>query len=485
METQKKFSKSVGAGIQSLFGSPGRTYCVIEHKTASDGHMAGDRQEIIVDMITLGRDKSCQVSFGNSFPTISRQHASIIRQGNSWLIKHLGKNPTLVNGRPVAKEWYLQNGDEIQLSYEGPKLGFLIPSNPSVKSINLSHRLSLFRQQALRPYKQALTTIALILVFALVASGYFIYKGQKEIGILTENAKKFSGNVDSLQRRLQESDAARQRLESQMEELGNITRNMPTGQVSGNAVPTTMNMDALFPGVYFLYVDNVVVEYNGRTETLSDYKWSGTGFLLTDGRFVTARHVVEPWFFEVGQDQTALALNVIASGGGKVTAHFIAFSPDGTQLQMTSENFACDRNSDEINTETDENGGTVMYRVAPFSAEDWAFARSNRNGIITPVFDISNILRQQQKLHILGYPLGLGATSPTNISPIYGNCIVSSANLQNGYILVTDRNFEQGNSGGPVFVYNESEQKYYAIGIVSAGAGQSTGMIVPISVIQQ
>jgi hypothetical protein len=34
-------------------------------------------------------------------------------------------NQTLVNGRPVLREWPLNNGDEIQLSADGPRLRFI------------------------------------------------------------------------------------------------------------------------------------------------------------------------------------------------------------------------------------------------------------------------------------------------------------------------------------------------------------------------
>ena len=35
-------------------------------------------------------------------------------------------NPTLINGRPIKKSWYLSSGDVIQLSFEGPKIEFIV-----------------------------------------------------------------------------------------------------------------------------------------------------------------------------------------------------------------------------------------------------------------------------------------------------------------------------------------------------------------------
>ncbi|MCX6276553.1 MAG: FHA domain-containing protein [Bacteroidetes bacterium] len=495
-ETEHKennqFSKSIGAGVKSIFGGGGRTYFILEHKVTSDRYRAGQIQEIIIDYIELGRDPKCQVQFGDMFPTVSRRHAAIAREGNNWVLKQLSaSNPTLINGRPIKNQWFLQNGDEIQLSMEGPKIGFLVPANPGVKSIGLSRRLSLFRQQALKPYKKAIMALSAVFLLGMLIAGYFLYQGQTQIKDLVaknkelfETAKNFKGDVDSLQRQVKKSDDARRRLESQMAQLAKSASSGPAGGTTGNSVPSSMNMNSLFPDVYFMFVDKLVAEYNGKKKEI-DYKWSGTGFLLNDGRFITARHVVEPWFFINSEDETGLLLNSVASNGGSVTAFITAYSPNGSTISFTTSNFKCNRFADEIKTETDEDGSPVLFRVAHLSADDWAFTNAGKQGGISAYSDISAILKQQQKLHILGYPLGLGASSPTNISPIYGSCIVSSTQLQNGYILVTDRNFEHGNSGGPVFVFNEAEAKYYAIGIVSAGAGENTGMIVPLSAIQQ
>jgi S1-C subfamily serine protease len=242
-------------------------------------------------------------------------------------------------------------------------------------------------------------------------------------------------------------------------------------------------MNSLFPSVYFMYVDKLIAEYDGVKKEI-DYKWSGTGFLLNDGRFITARHVVEPWFFIKADDETGVLLNSVASNGGSVTAYITAYSPDGSTISFTSSSFKCNRSSDEIKSETADDGSPVMFRVANKNADDWAYTNSGKQGVIFALTDITSNLQQQQRLHILGYPLGLGANSPSNISPIYGSCVVSSTQLQEGYILVTDRSFEHGNSGGPVFIYNEAEAKYYAIGIVSAAAGDNTGAIVPLSSIK-
>jgi len=498
-ETVKKSSKlsqSVGAGMKSLFGAGGRTYYILEHKVSSERYHAGEHQEIIVDYIELGRDPRCQVRFGEEFKTVSRRHAAITREGNNWVLKHLSKtNPTLINGRPVAKQFFLQNGDEIQLSMEGPKLGFLIPAQNSVNSIGLTRRLSLFRQQALRPYKQAITAISMIFLLAIGVGGFFLWQQNKVIeeqkkliNELLSNIRRFEGDTDSLRRVISESQATQNILKNQIAQLQETVRNgvgvntSGTG-TGGNQVPATVELDPLFPSVYFIKADKIVVSYQGRTEESTDYSWSGTGFLLDNKKFITARHVIEPWFFFTEDDQTGMLLNMIANNGGTVVAYFTAYSPDGSILSFKSTDFNLDRSGDQYYTANDNNGNEVLLKIAPdLDDRDWASYITNKTGIIKADAQLSNNLNQQDKLHILGYPLGFGASNPNDISPIYGSCIVSSDGLRNGLIYVTDRNFEHGNSGGPVFILKDGQ--YFAIGIVSAGAGGSTGFIVPISAVR-
>jgi hypothetical protein len=174
-------AKSVGSGIRSLAGGGGRTFFILRHITPSQKYRANQDQEIIVDYIELGRDPKCQIQYDDAQKTVSRRHAAISREGNTWMLKNLSENsPTLINGRPVTKQWFLQNGDEIQLSLEGPRLGFVLPSNNVVSSIPLSRRFSLFREQALRPYKQALMALAAVLLLVTAGSAYWLWDLNKK-----------------------------------------------------------------------------------------------------------------------------------------------------------------------------------------------------------------------------------------------------------------------------------------------------------------
>ena len=101
---------SVMAGVGALVNGDGRRYYILEHKDASKYHKAGESQKIIIDQIELGRDSSCQVRYDDSFPTVSRRHAAIVKDGEGWKLVQLSQtNTTFLNGQPVATEWYLQN----------------------------------------------------------------------------------------------------------------------------------------------------------------------------------------------------------------------------------------------------------------------------------------------------------------------------------------------------------------------------------------
>jgi FOG: FHA domain len=163
----------------ALMGASGRTYFILEHKTSSKYHQAGESQKIIVDQVELGRDASCQVRFDESFETVSRKHAAIVRDGENWKLIHLShSNPTLVNGHPINGSYYLQTGDEIQLSVGGPRLGFIVPQGRQAltSSIGLTERMSLFRKQALRPYKNALTIMGIVFVLAVARLAAWNYQ---------------------------------------------------------------------------------------------------------------------------------------------------------------------------------------------------------------------------------------------------------------------------------------------------------------------
>ena len=214
METNYKrtVAGSVGAGMGAIFNASGRKYYILEHKTESLYHHAGESQKIIVDQVELGRDSSCQVRFDESFETVSRRHAAIVKEGEGWKIIALSQtNPTFVNGQPIQGEYVLNSGDEIRLSSKGPLMGFIVPQGKQslVSSIGLTERMSLFRKQALRPYKTAIWIITIILILAvagLVTWNILMSKSYDE------QLKDKQAQIETVQSQIEESDVLIDRL---------------------------------------------------------------------------------------------------------------------------------------------------------------------------------------------------------------------------------------------------------------------------------
>lgn len=489
---KRSFAGSVGAGLGSVFNAGGKSYYILEHKVSSKYHKAGEAQEIIVDQIEIGRDSKCQVQFDDNFHTVSRRHAAIVRDGENWKLVQLSQtNKTFLNGRPVANEWYLQNGDEIQLSVNGPKLGFIIPSGNKAKtgSIALSRRLSLFRQQALKPYKTAMAIMATMLVLLLGAGitwGVLDHKRDLERAELTDQQiKAAKQKLEEANRLLEEQ---RQMIEKSQKDYKNLQKELKDLKTSKNSeisnIVSSSNTSnkaiaSCEPSVYFIVMKRIEIIYQGEKKVIENVG-SGTGFLLNDGRFITARHVVEPWMFpESANDEVNLLCNVIAHNGGSVVCYLEAYSPIGKRFSFKSTDARVNRSKDESST---LDGMTI--KLAPLGSSDYAYFNTNEKSGLPYDNALSKKLPMQAKLTILGYPLGLGVNSATDIRPIYSEAVVAQDGLQaNGNILTTATTFEHGNSGGPVFA-TTTDGELIVIGIVSAGAGRSTGFVVPISAVK-
>ncbi|MDD3877269.1 MAG: FHA domain-containing protein [Bacteroidales bacterium] len=484
-QQKNQFSKSLGSGFKSVFGSKGRTYFILEHRTHSTKHKAGDVQEIIVDYIELGRDPKCQVRFGDDMPTVSRRHCAIQSEGDKWIIKNIQTtNQTIVNGRPISNQWYLQNGDEIQLSADGPKFGFIVPQNNTVKSLGLSKRLSLFRQQALRPYKTAITVLSVFMLLAIsgLAGGLYFAKEKidqqdNEIALLLEQNLKNDSLRQAQVEKIQELEGA----------MGSFARRL--AQRSQNSGPSytpdaqaAASFSSLYPGVYQIIFERFSIVYEGETQNEDVNSPIGSGFLLKDGRFITARHVVEPWYFADEDEEMLLTMNMLLNLGARITANFRAVSPAGTSFTFTNHDMTVDRSEDEQEIRTDNSGNRIVLTFATLGPSDWARLNTSNTGGLDFDAELCNNLTMRTELDVLGYPLGMAATSGSNISPIYGSCVVGADGLQEGVILISARNFEHGNSGGPVFV--QKDGRHFVVGIISAGTGDGIGFIVPISVIR-
>jgi pSer/pThr/pTyr-binding forkhead associated (FHA) protein len=497
----QKFSKSFSGTMKSLIGSKGRTYFILEHKTQTSKHKIGETVECIGDYIEIGRGNNYAINFGDDCTTVSRPHAAILRQDEGWAIKHLsGNNPTLLNDQPLQGQKKLYNGDQIQLSYEGPKLIFLIPTNNSVGTMGMTVRLKAMTREALRPYRYAVMTLcSLILLGSL--GGYYLYTKMfnQLTGIISETKTELLTKETELDKlkivTKEQADqivAINKKNEALIKKIGQIRIQTPSTPPSTNRPNANNTVDGsvvnalspLYSSVFFIKTEKIVLEIDGKLTDLKDddgnlVKLSGTGFLLNNGKFVTARHVITPWVYP--QDKSMINLNIVAENGGKFIHYFVAKSING-EIRFSSEDFVVNDSEDQVKQfEDEESGNTFLIRLASYN-EDWAVANTNKRGVIVADLEGSCSLPAASKLHILGYPLGIGGGDTQVGKPTYSECSVGRDGCPDGFISVTDQNIDHGNSGGPVFYMKDNQM--FSVGIVSAMRGNAQGVVIPLKSIR-
>lgn len=478
----------------------------IEYHDADRYHPVGYRLPITDTRILLGRESGATVWFGDDYPTVSRRHATIYRAAQGWMIDPLSTtNSTLVNGQRILRPTLLSNGDEIRLSTDGPRLGFILPAgeafNPSALPSGTADRASVLTS------KWTWIGVAALVIILLLLD---VHHWNTNIDSTNQRLEQLTGELEQL--RIGDADtsflsssppvADGPDLSDQVYSggaLGNYhgggsggdsgsSDPLTTVTISADGKPSEAAMRAADKNIYYVMALGFEVttpegekyEISCGSEEGELPGWSGTGFLLNDGRFVTARHVVEPWYFIEGEpDNDMVTLNIIASNGGKVVSYLGVVSPTGDRFVFKSSECRMDRSSDIKRT----TAAGERITVAPMGSSDFATYRSGRSGGLPFSGETSRNLRRGTRLTVLSFPLGLGANSYNDISPVYGTATVASNGLQDGMILTTETTYERGSSGGPVFI-TDTSGRLIVVGITSAIAGRSTGFIEPIASIR-
>jgi hypothetical protein len=212
----------------------------------------------------------------------------------------------------------------------------------------------------------------------------------------------------------------------------------------------------------------------------------GTGFLLSDGRFVTARHCVQPWMY----DTDYMRLYAIANQCNDI--HFdvtiSAYSPSHV-FEFSSKDFVVDTSKDvqfsfyiedykftasSAAPMVDAEGNTIGD--AEMLGSDWAYAKVDKKGSLTYDAKLSKNLQAGQEVHVLGFPGGLGVFDGTElIEPIYNDMTVSRQGLNASKCIMVSQGSAKGNSGGPVFAYVDGKLKVVAIVSRKEAATQAAG----------
>lgn len=501
-----RVTKALTTGMKVLGGGNVPAY-TLEHLSNTRKHPAGSFETIIVPYIEIGRDGNCAISYGDDLATVSRKHAAIERQGNDVVIKNLSvTNPTLVNGRPVKSQYYLNNGDEIQLSLEGPRLRYNV-TNTGTAKMGVTQRMNLVMQQAVKPYRAAVAGLAVMMVIGGAVGGFFIFRQSQDITVLAQNNEQLKAQADSLlaeQKRAKEQftatiDAMKtdnmeelKRLKSQNANLASMVKNLdaqnkqildgvnivataPAGNQSLSGV-----YDAVKENVYFMNVSKFELDYGGGQKEQLDFGWTCTGFVVDDGKFVTARHCIQGWrFLNEESPEAMIFLNSLEQEGVKFNVEIDCTSPTKSFKISYYDAKLNDKNDEVIEGEDDE-GNLIRVKLAALDRDDWAYVPTNNASSLKYDGNLSKNLKAGDKVVVLGYSYGLGGSgNSADVAPLLSESTVAQNGVNpEGSISLTNRNFGQGNSGGPVLI--STPDGYKAIGIVSAGMGAEIGFIVPI-----
>ena len=213
--TSSEFGKTINVGVNTTTDC-NQGYYILEHLVGSQYHQAGEKQEIMLDEVILGRNPECQVRFDDSFQTVSRRHASIVKDGDNWRLNQLSqKNTTYLNGKPVPDSWYLQSGDEIQLATNGPKLIFRIPTE--TPEFSVSQKLNSFKDQVIKPYKTAFIIVCCVIALIIaggITAGVIMKQQRDMIQQLVERNEKLYDDLMNTNELLEQTalraDAAQQ-----------------------------------------------------------------------------------------------------------------------------------------------------------------------------------------------------------------------------------------------------------------------------------
>ncbi len=464
----------------------------LEYLSPSKNKGVGEFETIVVPYIELGRSNSCAVQFGEDKPTVSRKHAAIERRESNYFLLQLSTtNPSLINGIPVSKEAQLNNGDEIQLSMEGPKLRFNTTAS-GTSNMGFTKKMNLVIRQASKPYRKALFSLAIIFVLVCLTGAWFIYSQQKQLKIIE------AANEELNNKRQQDSLAYLQEINKNTTLFADLKRGNKKYLDEINQLNTQIKLLAEIPkfndteiyqvvkdNIYFLQVQEIRVTQPDRSYGNINKKWMGTAFLCDDGKLITARHCIQAWRFS-GND-TLDQINLCENNKGELFVKYKAISNKDT-IEFNFEDVVLNGNDDIVLPyEMDKRPTGYIIKRAPSHdlKSDWAYIKTDRASIsrISNDKKLSTNLKAGEKLYIFGYSLALGG--PSEAKPLFSESKVAQSGVSSaGVITITDRNYEPGSSGGPVFVINNDSIK--CVGIISfsmfyGGDNTSIGGIVPIA----
>ncbi len=490
---------------------------ILQFLTDTAEHAANSTQTVTAPYVELGRDQNCGICFGDDVPTVSHKHAALERKGQKIFIYNLsGTNQTLVNGRPVLREWLLHHGDEIQLSADGPRMRVVLPAdNPAPR---FTGQIKLFVEQTAKPYRFVLFGLLLIFLAGAAAVGIQFTRMRSSHKQLESVARSVMQQMEEQEKALAEgnSELIAGRKE-QAEELAGLNKQNQDFQealvrqsriikalvgsatakpvrktVAHPPVPAKPNPEQILIGstqgkVYALQIFMTVKDNSGEPLSITNehrekvhvkdyFIGSGTGFVLEDGRFITSRRWVKPWAYPEGEkDALALFANFVHHNGGNASVKVVATAPDGPELTLFDRQFSTDSTYDQpVIGNFGFGEGKIMVANREVG-RDWAVSKVPVTGL---PYQSGTLPAAGTEVHFLGYEIPLGTQGGPAGAPTYTKRTVAAGESAKGTLPVTGVPFEPSTYGGPAYLVKEGEP--LVVGLLNEGK-DGKGIIIPIS----
>lgn len=263
---------------------------------------------------------------------------------------------------------------------------------------------------------------------------------------------------------------------------------------------TAADADRFAGSVFHIQTDSIYLQSRSGSgyETLDvlPTAYVGTGFLTEDGKFVTARHVAEPWMNPVDTllvEWSTLVENTnrkAHSASLRLISHLSAVNTEGTVLHFRTDTARLDRSRDRL-----YNAGTrqqprwkrsIVGVFRDFDCElgDWTCFRTGVKGkIVTANPKQLGKLKRGQPLLFIGCKADI-RQERLSLNPTRGELKQPPQwqDRSHATCLYHDSSFDNGDSGGPVL--SRIRGRIVAVGIISRKDPQReilSGWSVPIT----
>lgn len=436
-------------------------YYRLTYRNTTLRHHSGDSILCGRQPLHIGQTQECKAELPQSDSVVPSIYATILpdKENDGWyIVRRTDSSPVAVNGRPLQAAAPLHNGDKLSFTVDNHdiQMVFNICSNG-----DYSDSLGIVvRKHSRLPLLLACAVVLIIAAVAVIMM------------TTTRRAEPLSHE----------------------------------------------DFDRYSSSLYRITVDKVYLTFDTTINGEPDFRTicddvlttpvAGSCFLTDDGRFVTARHCIEPWladeswdglsFETIKQPDVMLAAKAETYNRTQSDRHYTVrshciISNATERYEFFSTDFIIDRSRDQVvclgTAEHPVYWRTIIPLANRHDMELGDYAYVDADGISGEIHlaDKEDIMRfdsqKDREVAILGFPAS-DAGDINTMTSLFGNSqhLILRADSTFAGCIPMSAPINKGNSGGPVMARVDGH--IIAIGIVSKGDGratQGTFWVVPTS----